>query len=109
VTGLCRALTKGRKTLMKLHKIAFIVPSFVMVLALAGSAGAGEEVSLDQVPDAVKQTIQHETKGGKLDSIEEEHKKGKPIVYEVEYTAADGKEYELKISEDGKLLKKEED
>lgn len=93
---------------MKTRTLAFILP-FAAVLAFAIPAGAGETVTLEQVPDAVKTTIQKHVQGGKLGAIEREKEKDKPTVYEVEYTATDGKDYELQIAEDGRLMKKEED
>lgn len=61
-----------------------------------------EEVSIDQVPAAVKATILKEAAGAKITEIERETKDGKTI-YEAEFLQ-DGKEIELKIAPDGTLL-----
>jgi len=63
------------------------------------------EVSLDQVPAAVKATILKEAAGHKIEEIERETRGGR-TVYEAEWKA-DGKEIEIKVAPDGTLLKKE--
>ncbi len=85
-----------------------------LILALAAStafalpAFAGEKLTLEQVPAKVKETIQSHVKDGKIPEIERE-KEGNATVYEVEYKSAKGTEHELKIGEDGKVLKMEKD
>jgi uncharacterized membrane protein YkoI len=85
-----------------------------LALALAASttfvlpAWAGDKLTLDQVPAKVKETIEKHVQKGKIREIEREKKNG-ATVYEVDYTAADGKKFEMDIAEDGKLLKKEAD
>jgi hypothetical protein len=66
-----------------------------------------EEVSIKQVPKRVRATILKESKGGKIEEIEREKEDGK-VIFEVE-VLIDGKEIELKIAPNGKLLSKEED
>lgn len=64
-----------------------------------------EQVTLDQVPAAVKATILKESAGGKITEIERETKNGK-TVYEAEFLL-NGKEIEVKIAPDGTLLGRE--
>jgi len=64
-----------------------------------------EEVTLDQVPTAVKATILKESAGGKLTEIERELKNGK-TTYEAEFLL-DGREIEIRIAPDGTLLGRE--
>ncbi|UCD30125.1 MAG: PepSY-like domain-containing protein, partial [Planctomycetota bacterium] len=64
-----------------------------------------ENVSIDQVPAAVKATILAEAQGADIQEIERETKNGK-TVYEAEWNL-DGKEIEIKVAEDGTLLKRE--
>lgn len=64
-----------------------------------------QEISLDQVPAAVKATILAEAKGAQIKEVERETKSGK-TVYEAEWVE-DGKEIEVKVAADGTLLKKE--
>jgi uncharacterized membrane protein YkoI len=80
------------------------LPALLLTTSLAV---AGEHLSLDKVPAAVRATVERETKGGKLESIETDHEEG-VLIYEVEYTI-DGKKWELDISTDGKLLEKHPD
>jgi len=61
-----------------------------------------EKVTLDQVPAAVKATILKEAADGKVGDVEREVKGGK-TVYEAD-VEKDGKEFELKVAEDGTLL-----
>jgi len=62
-------------------------------------------VALEQLPTAVRATLQRESTGGTLGKIEKETKDGR-VIYEAEITL-DGREYEAKVTEDGILLKKE--
>ena len=63
------------------------------------------EVTIDQVPAAVKATILKEAAGNKIEEIEAETKNG-TTTYEAEWHEGD-KEIEIKVAPDGTLLKKE--
>ena len=77
-----------------------------MVTLVAWAGGEHEEeVTLEQVPAAVKATILKESAGGKITEIERERKNG-TTVYEAEFLL-DGKEIEIKIAADGALLGRE--
>jgi len=65
------------------------------------------EVSLDEVPDAVKSAALAAVKGLQLTKAEKETEDG-ALVYELEGTAG-GEEYEVKVSTDGKVLKVEKE
>ncbi|MBL7140498.1 MAG: hypothetical protein ISS74_06270 [Planctomycetes bacterium] len=67
-----------------------------------------KDVTIDQVPEAVKATILKEAGGNTITEIEEETKNG-VTVYEAEWLNADGKEVEIKVAADGTLLKTEID
>jgi len=62
----------------------------------------GDEIPLDQVPNAVREAIEREASGGIITEIESESKDGRTI-YEVEIER-EGREIEIKIAEDGTLL-----
>ena len=64
-----------------------------------------EEISLDQVPAAVKATILAEAKGAPIKEVEREIKNGR-TVYEAEWVV-NGQEIEIKVAPDGTLLKRE--
>lgn len=64
-----------------------------------------KQISLDQVPAAVKATILKQAGGNKIKEIEVETRGGKKT-YEAEWVA-DGKEIEIKVAADGKLLGKQ--
>lgn len=82
--------------------------AFAASLAFSSAAQADEKVALDQVPAVVKVTIQKHVQDGKLEEIERDKENG-VTTYEVEYRAKGGTRYELRIAEDGKLLKKKQD
>ncbi|HEX6213140.1 MAG TPA: PepSY domain-containing protein [Methylomirabilota bacterium] len=84
--------------------IAVALAAFVILLSPARSPA--DEVSLEQVPPAVRATIERELGGGRLEEIERETKNGR-TVYEVELVR-DGKEREVHIAEDGTVLKRDD-
>ncbi|MBE3098176.1 MAG: hypothetical protein IMZ44_13750 [Planctomycetes bacterium] len=63
------------------------------------------ELTIDQCPDKVRDTILAEAAGNQIKEIEAETEHGE-TVYEAEWIA-DGKEIEIKVAADGTLLKKE--
>jgi hypothetical protein len=84
--------------------IAVALATFVILLGPARSPA--DEVSLEQVPPAVRATIERELGGGRLEEIERETKNGR-TVYEVELVR-DGKEREVHIAEDGTVLERDD-
>lgn len=76
------------------------------VLAFSGKIDKGEseeQVTLEQCPPAVQDTIKAQASGGVIMEIEKETKNGKTI-YEAEILK-DGKTIEIKVAEDGTLIK----
>ena len=84
-----------------------LVAVVICAMAYAGKDSKDEDLSLDQVPAAVKATILKEAQGGEVEEIELEDENGENL-YEAK-VVIDGQEYELKISPDGTLLSKEMD
>ncbi|MBA3938541.1 MAG: hypothetical protein H0X38_13865 [Planctomycetes bacterium] len=77
------------------------------LLAQAGWAEEEEKVTVDQLPAAVKTTLEAAAKGAALSEFEREHKKGK-IVYTAEIPGTEkGTVIEFTVAEDGTLLKTE--
>jgi len=64
----------------------------------------GKDISLDQVPAAVKATILAHAGKNKIKELEVKTRRGRKV-YEVEWEA-DGKETKIKVAFDGKLLAK---
>jgi len=64
-----------------------------------------EEISLDDVPAAVKVTILKEAQDAEIEELVKETEDGQ-TVYEAEFEA-DGKEIEIEVATDGTLLEKE--
>lgn len=77
------------------------------LLAQAGWAEDEEKLTVDQLPAAVKATLQASAKGAPLSEFEREHKKGK-TVYTAEIPGTEkGTVIEFTVAEDGTLLKTE--
>jgi len=93
---------RPKKTL--LSAIGLGVAGVMTFGAWAGNADE-EEVTLEQVPAAVKETILKEAAGAEITEIERETKNGK-TVYEAEFLR-DGREIEIKVGPDGTLLGRE--
>jgi hypothetical protein len=75
----------------------------VAVLVLAG-VGSGKDDEFSGVPQAVRATIERETKGFEIEDIDRDNDDGK-VVYEVEAESADGRRTEFVVAEDGSLIK----
>jgi len=65
-----------------------------------------QKVTMDELPAAVKATVQRESQGKTIESMEKEQENGK-TVYELELVS-NGKGQEIEISEAGKVLKRGE-
>lgn len=78
----------------------------LLTLSLAACDDAREEqkVAIDQVPPAVKATIEQESKGGTLKEIEKVSQDGK-TAYGADIVM-NGKEQQTLIAEDGKIIKR---
>lgn len=75
-------------------------------LALAAPALA-EDVTMDQLPQPVRQTLERELGQGQVHEIERD-RDGDRVVYEVEIYDR-GQKFELDIAEDGRLLSRRPD
>lgn len=64
-----------------------------------------EQIALSQVPKPARGVIEEKTAGGKIIKIEKA-KEGREVYYEAEFTK-NGKEREVKVAPDGKILKTE--
>lgn len=83
------------------------VSALLAVLVLSAPAYAGEDITLEQLPAAVKATVQREVKTGQILEIERDQKKGQPL-FEIEFLDA-GVKWEIHVAPDGKLLSRKED
>src|SRR6266566_1379017 len=94
----------------KLHKFSWAVVVGLSAVGLAacddvtGRGERGEKVAIDQVPPAVKTTIEQESKGGEVRDIEKLSQDGK-TVYGAEIVK-NGNERESVIAEDGTVIKR---
>lgn len=91
------------KTLAVVFALGLVSPMALYAEEKEGKEGKEEKVSAEQLPQAVRAAIEKE--GGKLGEIEKEDEDGK-VVYEADLEK-DGKEFELKVAEDGTVLSRE--
>jgi hypothetical protein len=78
------------------------------LLCLPAAALADEDLTLEELPEPVRQTALREVKDGTITEIERDIEHG-VVVYEVEYFEKGGKKLELDIGEDGTLLRRHRD
>jgi hypothetical protein len=100
---------------MKKKLFMSVVLPAAMVFATSAFAGKEERIQWTDVPPAVQKTIIDHAGGGKIEEIEKEtniqkvrilHFDGSKTVsvYEAEVEKPNGKEIEIKVAEDGKLV-----
>ena len=93
----------------------FLLVALPVALAFVASGCESEKeekIQWSSLPTVVQKTITENVGDGKIEEIEKETKtkNGKPVtVYEVEVKKPDGKEVEIKVGEDGKLIEIEDD
>lgn len=95
-----------------MNKNPFIAIFLPVALALSTSVFADEKVQWSDVPPAVQKTITENTSGGVIEEIEKETEtiNGKRTkIYEADVRLPDGKEIEIKVGEDGKLIEIDKD
>jgi len=85
-------------------RAVFSAVLFHVALLLPAVSHAGQDLRLDQLPEAVRATVDREVKGGQITDIEQDQEGGK-LIFEVEFTF-EGKEYELDVGADGALLER---
>lgn len=66
------------------------------------------KMSIDQVPSAVRMTIEREANGAMVKHVDMEQNKAGKTVYETD-VMMDGKNWEIRVAPDGKLLSKKID
>ncbi|HMJ16741.1 MAG TPA: PepSY domain-containing protein [Polyangiaceae bacterium] len=88
---------------------------FTLAIGLAAAAlgvgpnlaAADQTLKLDELPAPVRSTVQREVKKGTITDIEKDHENGN-VVYEIEFDEG-GKNWEIDVAPDGKLLQRHED
>jgi len=98
---------------MKTKTFLLLALPVALAFVVSGCESENEEIiQWSSLPPVVQETITENAGDGKIEEIEKETKtkNGKPItVYEVEIKKPDGKEVEIKVGEDGKLIEIEDD
>jgi len=82
-----------------------IIIATLLSLGLATSVSADANVTLEQLPEPVRQTVLREVKTGQVTDLERDDRKDGSVVYEIEFVF-EKVEYELDVAPDGKVLKK---
>jgi len=102
--ALWRKKKKERMRIMKRKHTAIAAPLavFAATIAIVSWAFAEGKLTLDQLPTAVRATIEQHAGQGKIVEVERETEHGQ-IVYEAE-VRVDGKKVEIVVAENGKLL-----
>ena len=86
-----------------LKKSAFIILAASTLLACSNKSDE-IEIAVTDVPANIISTVQNALPGITLDEAEKEIKNDQ-VVYELEGKLINGKEYEIKIAEDGTIIK----
>ncbi len=77
-------------------------------LALAVPVAYAEDVTMDQLPSAVRQTLQRELgEQAQVGDMERDQDRGR-TVYEIEFVE-NGRKFEIDIGEDGRVLNRHPD
>ncbi len=82
--------------------------SVIGCASMHGEEGGNEvTVSINEIPPAVRASLEHESVGGKITEIERETKDGK-TVYSADIELS-GVTWDITVAEDGKVLSKEKE
>ena len=92
------------KTQLQNYSCAIVFGLLTLSLGACDDAREEQTVAIDQVPPAVKATIDQESKGGTLKEIEKLRQDGK-TAYGADIVM-NGKEQQTLIAEDGKVIKR---
>jgi hypothetical protein len=85
---------------------SFALAALLALPVAAWSAEKGEKhMTMDELPAAVKATVEKESTGGQVGEVEKETHRGKTF-YEVQITK-NGQESYVHVSPEGKVLKRE--
>jgi len=80
--------------------------ALAVAVLLVGGVSKGDDSSLSNLPQAVRATVERETKGFEIDDIDRDRDNGK-IVYKVDSLSMDGRSSHLEVAVDGSLIKEE--
>lgn len=87
-------------------KTSIIAAAAAFAFGLTGATAFADDISFDELPDQVRQTVERETAGARLGDVERDD--NGQTVYEIEFYE-DGQKYELDVSEDGEVLRRHPD
>jgi uncharacterized membrane protein YkoI len=96
-----------------MHKLATMFLAGMLGAGLGGRALSDESegghehqsVKMEELPAAVQTTFKKEAKGGQIEELRKETRKGGSVIYEGE-VVKDGKGRDLEVSSTGKVLER---
>jgi uncharacterized membrane protein YkoI len=83
------------------------VAAFAAAVSLFAPVALADDVTMEQLPDAVRQTVERETAQAQVGDIEQDEENGQ-TVYEVEFVE-NGSKFELDVAEDGQIVRRHAD
>lgn len=92
---------------MRIKVLVILLPITLAFSSPSFADRKEEKIEWSQVPSKVQQTINEHAQGGEILEIEKETEK-QVIIYEAEVKKPDGKKFEIKVDENGKLIEIED-
>jgi hypothetical protein len=106
-------MQKNLKKFVVLAVVALGVSAISYSFVRADDENEGKEVKvkLTDCPKAVQDTLAKESTGAKkpIETLDQETFKDGNVIYEADVVLADGKNYEIQVAADGKLISKKID
>ena len=92
------------KILLKMT-VGLLASALALIAPGIALGGNEQKIDLADCPAAVQKTIKDNANGGTIVEVEKETKKDGTFVYEAEVKRADGREMDIEVAEDGRLIK----
>lgn len=92
---------------MRLITSLFVVSAMFVAPAYADDDDPDDNMKVEDLPKAVRDTVVREVKDGKITEIDREDERGRKY-FEIEFTQ-NNRRYEIHVAEDGKLLRRKDD
>jgi uncharacterized membrane protein YkoI len=87
--------------------ISLLITPLTFAVPIAHADDNARDMKLEELPKPARDTVQRETKGGKITEIDRDDEQGR-MFYEVEFIQGNQR-YEIHVAQDGKLLARKAD
>lgn len=77
----------------------------IVLVGVSAADAKADDVSLSDVPEEARRTIEQNVGDGHIEHIERDRRRGE-TVYEVDFEDRDGRDYELVVAKDGRVITK---